>query len=384
MFKFEEERGYWANLKVVGMGGGGSNAVDRMIASQIQGVEFIAINTDAQALRASKASCKIQIGAKITEGLGAGSNPEIGKQAAEEDRDLMREALEGANMVFLTAGMGGGTGTGGIPVVASIAKEMGILTVAIVTKPFTFEGRKRRMQAEQGLKELEGKIDTLIVIPNDRLLKISSEHIPLVETFLIADDVLYHGVRGISELITTPGLINLDFADVRTIMKDGGEALMGMGSASGDGKAINAVKLAISSPLLEDISLEGATRVLFNITGSLDLEMSEANEAALLIYKMVGEDANIIFGVVPDESLKNEARVTVIAAGFDRKKFHAEAEKGAELDFSTYMNQNLDRPAFRRRNIIDKYGAELDLNKEKKVYAASNLEIPTFLRNKIM
>ncbi|OIN96848.1 cell division protein FtsZ [Candidatus Desantisbacteria bacterium CG1_02_38_46] len=384
MFKFEEERGYWANLKVVGMGGGGSNAVDRMIASQIQGVEFIAINTDAQALRASKASCKIQIGAKITEGLGAGSNPEIGKQAAEEDRDLMREALEGANMVFLTAGMGGGTGTGGIPVVASIAKEMGILTVAIVTKPFTFEGRKRRMQAEQGLKELEGKIDTLIVIPNDRLLKISSEHIPLVETFRIADDVLYHGVRGISELITTPGLINLDFADVRTIMKDGGEALMGMGSASGDGKAINAVKLAISSPLLEDISLEGATRVLFNITGSLDLEMSEANEAALLIYKMVGEDANIIFGVVPDESLKNEVRVTVIASGFDRKKFYVESEKGAELDFSTYMNQNLDRPAFRRRNIIDKYGAELDLNKEKKVYAASNLEIPTFLRNKIM
>jgi len=347
-------------------------------------VEFIAINTDAQALRASKASCKIQIGAKITEGLGAGSNPEIGKQAAEEDRDLMREALEGANMVFLTAGMGGGTGTGGIPVVASIAKEMGILTVAIVTKPFTFEGRKRRMQAEQGLKELEGKIDTLIVIPNDRLLKISSEHIPLVETFRIADDVLYHGVRGISELITTPGLINLDFADVRTIMKDGGEALMGMGSASGDGKAINAVKLAISSPLLEDISLEGATRVLFNITGSLDLEMSEANEAALLIYKMVGEDANIIFGVVPDESLKNEVRVTVIASGFDRKKFYVESEKGAELDFSTYMNQNLDRPAFRRRNIIDKYGAELDLNKEKKVYAASNLEIPTFLRNKIM
>jgi len=384
MFKFEEERGYWANLKVVGMGGGGSNAVDRMITSQIQGVEFIAINTDAQALRASKASCKIQIGAKITEGLGAGSNPEIGKQAAEEDRDLMREALEGANMVFLTAGMGGGTGTGGIPVVASIAKEMGILTVAIVTKPFTFEGRKRRMQAEQGLKELEGKIDTLIVIPNDRLLKISSEHIPLVETFRIADDVLYHGVRGISELITTPGLINLDFADVRTIMKDGGEALMGMGSASGDGKAINAVKLAISSPLLEDISLEGATRVLFNITGSLDLEMSEANEAALLIYKMVGEDANIIFGVVPDESLKNEVRVTVIASGFDRKKFYVESEKGAELDFSTYMNQNLDRPAFRRRNIIDKYGAELDLNKEKKVYAASNLEIPTFLRNKIM
>lgn len=382
MFRFEEERGYWANLKVVGIGGGGSNAVDRMIASQIKGVQFIAINTDAQALRVSRASTKIQIGAKITEGLGAGSNPEIGKQAAEEDRDLMRETLEGANMVFLTAGMGGGTGTGGIPVVASVAKEMGILTVAVVTKPFTWEGRKRRMQSEQGLKELEGKVDTLIVIPNDRLLKISGAETPLVETFRIADDVLYHGVRGISELITTPGLINLDFADVRTIMKDGGEALMGMGSASGEGKAINAVKLAISSPLLEDISLEGATRVLFNITGSLDLGMNEANEAASFIYKMVGEDANIIFGVVPDENLKNEVRVTVIAAGFDKKKVYVEPEKGAELDFSAYVNQNLDRPAFRRRNIIDKYGTELD--EEKKTYTSNNLEIPTFLRNKIM
>lgn len=382
MFRFEEEKGYWANLKVIGMGGGGSNAVDRMIASQIQGVEFIAVNTDAQALRASRASHKIQIGAKITEGLGAGSDPGIGKQAAEEDGDLIHQALEGANMVFLTAGMGGGTGTGGIPVAASIAKEMGILTVAIVTRPFTFEGRKRRMQAEQGLKELEGKVDTLIVVPNDRLLKISGEHTPIVEAFRIADDVLYHGVKGISELITTPGLINLDFADVRTIMKDGGEALMGMGTASGEGKAINAVRTAISSPLLEDISLEGATRVLFNITGSLDLEMNEANEAASLIYKMVGEDANIIFGVVPDENLKNEVRVTVIAAGFDKKKFHTEPEKGSEIDLSTYVNQNLDRPAFRRRNIIDKYGTELD--EEKKVYTTNNLEIPTFLRNKIM
>lgn len=382
MFRFEEEKGYWANLKVIGMGGGGINAVDRMIASQIQGVEFIAVNTDAQALRASRASHKIQIGAKITEGLGAGSDPGIGKQAAEEDGDLIHQALEGANMVFLTAGMGGGTGTGGIPVAASIAKEMGILTVAIVTRPFTFEGRKRRMQAEQGLKELEGKVDTLIVVPNDRLLKISGEHTPIVEAFRIADDVLYHGVKGISELITTPGLINLDFADVRTIMKDGGEALMGMGTASGEGKAINAVRTAISSPLLEDISLEGATRVLFNITGSLDLEMNEANEAASLIYKMVGEDANIIFGVVPDENLKNEVRVTVIAAGFDKKKFHTEPEKGSEIDLSTYVNQNLDRPAFRRRNIIDKYGTELD--EEKKVYTTNNLEIPTFLRNKIM
>ena len=382
MFRFEEERGYWANLKVIGIGGGGSNAVDRMIASQIRGVEFIAVNTDAQALRASKASRKIQIGAMITDGLGAGSDPEIGRQAAEEDKDLIRESLEGANMAFFTAGMGGGTGTGGIPVAASIAREMGILSVAIVTKPFTFEGRKRKMQAEKGLKELEGKVDTLIVIPNDRLLKVSGDHAPLIEAFRIADDVLYHGVKGISELITTPGLINLDFADVRTVMKDGGEALMGMGSASGDGKAINAVKLAISSSLLEDISLEGATRVLFNITGSIDLEMNEANEAASLIYKIVGEDANIIFGVVSDENMKNEVRVTIIASGFDKKKSLAQPEKGTELDFSSYANQNLDRPAFRRRNIIEKYGVELD--EEKKVYASNNLEIPTFLRNKIM
>lgn len=382
MFRFEEERGCWANLKVVGIGGGGSNAVDRMIASHIEGVQFIAVNTDAQALRASKATYKIQIGTKITEGLGAGSNPEIGKQAAEEDKELIRESLEGANMVFLTAGMGGGTGTGGIPVAANIAREMGILTVAIVTKPFTFEGRKRRMQAEQGLKELEGNVDTLIVIPNDRLLKISGEHIPLLEAFRIADDVLYHGVKGISELITTPGLINLDFADVKTIMKDGGDALMGMGFASGDGKAINAVKLAISSPLLDDISLEGARRVLFNITGGLDLGMNEVNEAASLIHKMVGDDAHIIFGAVSDEALKNEVRVTVIAAGFDKKNLYTEPEKGAELDFSSYVSQNLDRPAFRRRAMIDKYGAKID--EEKKACPVNNLEIPAFLRNKIM
>jgi len=380
-FRFEEERGCWANLKVVGVGGGGSNAVDRMITSQIKGVEFIAVNTDAQALRSSRADYKIQIGSKITEGLGAGSNPEIGKQAAEEDRDAIRDALEGSNMVFLAAGMGGGTGTGGIPVVASIAKEMGILTVAIVTKPFTTEGRKRRMQAEQGLKELEAKVDTLIVIPNDKLLKMG-EDLSCFDVFRRADDVLYSGVKGISELITTPGLINLDFADVRTIMKDGGEALMGTATASGENKAVNAVKLAISSPLLDGITLDGATRVLFNITGSSELGMNEAHEAQSLIHKMVGEDANIIFGIVPDENMKNEVRVTVIASGFTKKKYYADCSEDTVIDVPSYTAQNLDLPAFKRRNVIDTYGARLD--SEKKVIPINSLEIPTFMRNKMM
>jgi len=381
MFRFEEERGYWANLKVMGIGGGGSNAVDRMIRAEVRGVEFIAVNTDAQALRASLATNKIQIGVKTTEGLGAGSDPAIGRKAIEEDIDLVKQALEGANMVFLTAGMGGGTGTGAIPVIAQLAKEMGILTVAIVTTPFAFEGRKRRKQAEEGLSELEGKVDTLLVIPNDNLLRICAPRTPFIEAFRMADDILFHGVKGISDLITTPGLINLDFADVRTIMKDAGEALMGMGSASGEGKAINAVKLAISNPLLKDTSIEGAKRILVNITGSPDLELNEVQEAVSLLHKMASEDVHLIFGSVMDEKLKDEVIITVIASGFE-KKIAGAAEKGTELDLSGYANQDLELPAFKRKELIN--GLSVQLENEKKPCAVGSLEIPAFLRNKII
>ena len=318
MFELEECKSLGANLKLVGIGGGGCNAVNTMIQSNLSGVEFIGANTDAQALAGCRAPMKIQLGAKLTRGLGAGANPEIGKNAMIEDRDRIREILTGADMVFITAGFGGGTGTGGGPILASIAKEVGALTVAVVTKPFLFEGRKRQKQAEEGLKELRKYVDTLITIPNQRLLNIAGRDMCLLETFRKADEVLLQAVKGISDLITVQGLINLDFADVRTVMSERGLALMGTGAASGENRAIEAAQRAISSPLLEDITIAGARGILINITGGPDLTLFEVNEASTLVQEEAHEEANIIFGAVIDENLREEMRVTVIATGFGK------------------------------------------------------------------
>ena len=308
-----------ATIKVIGVGGAGNNAINRMIESGIKGVEFIAINTDRQALQLSKASSKIQIGEKLTRGLGAGANPEIGMQAAEESKAEIAEMLRGADMVFVTAGMGGGTGTGAAPIVAAAAKELGILTIGVVTKPFTFEGKKRLTQAEKGIVNLKEKVDTLVVIPNDKLLQIIDRRTSIVEAFKMADDVLRQGVQGISDLISVPGLINLDFADVKTVMLNTGMAHMGIGRASGENRAEDAAKQAIQSPLLET-SIEGARGVIINITGGNDLGLQEANTAAELVQRSVDPEANIIFGVVTDESLGDEISITVIATGFEKQE----------------------------------------------------------------
>ncbi|MBI1815933.1 MAG: cell division protein FtsZ [Deltaproteobacteria bacterium] len=306
-----------ASIKVVGIGGGGGNAVNTMIASGLPGVEFITCNTDMQALRASLAPVKVQLGEQLTKGLGAGANPDIGREAALEDAERMREVLAGADMVFITAGMGGGTGTGGAPVVARIAKELGALTVGVVTKPFQFEGKKRMRQATEGIERLKEAVDTLIAIPNQRLLAVAARNTSLLETFKKADDVLLQAVRGISDLITVHGLINLDFADVRTIMAEMGMAMMGCGVATGETRAVEAAQKAVASPLLEDVSIQGARGVLINITGSPTLSLHEVNEAATLIQEEAHEDANIIFGAVIDETMGDEIRITVIATGFD-------------------------------------------------------------------
>ena len=305
-----------ARIKVIGVGGGGGNAVNTMVAGRLEGVEFIAANTDVQALNANKASVKIQLGRSASRGLGAGANPEVGRTAALEERDAIAAALEGADMVFVTAGMGGGTGTGGAPVVADIAKQTGALTVGVVTKPFLFEGNKRRKQAEAGLAELKAAVDTLIVIPNQRLLSVAGENMSLADAFKRADEVLLNAVQGISDLITVHGLVNVDFADVRTIMSEMGMALMGTGRASGDRRAVEAMQAAISSPLLEDVTLDGATGLLVNITGGPELTLYEVNEAVSMAQSAADPDANIIFGSVVDESLGDEVKITVIATGF--------------------------------------------------------------------
>ena len=310
---------YLAVIKVVGVGGGGTNAVNRMIESGLKGVEFIAVNTDAQQLMMSEADYRVHIGEKLTKGLGAGSNPEIGQQAAEESRDKIREVLQGADMVFITAGKGGGTGTGAAPVIAEIAKEeIGALTVGVVTRPFAFEGRRRAVQAEEGIRKLKEKVDTLIIIPNDNLLQVADKKTSMIDAFKLADDVLRQGVQGITDLITVPGLINLDFADVKAIMKDAGSALMGIGMASGENRAVEAAQLAITSPLLEE-SIEGAKGILLNISGGPDLGLFEVNEAAEIISRAADPDANIIFGAVIDDALGDSVKVTVIAAGFDKR-----------------------------------------------------------------
>ena len=312
-----DPQNYLAVIKVVGVGGGGGNAVNRMIDAGLKGVEFVAVNTDAQSLLISDADVKLDIGRQLTRGLGAGSDPELGRQAAEDHRDEIEEVLKGADMVFVTAGEGGGTGTGGAPVVADIARALGALTIAIVTRPFSFEGRRRAVQADGGIQRLRASVDTMIVVPNDRLLEVADEKSSLLTAFKMADDVLLQGVQGIADMITTPGLINTDFADVRAVMKDAGNALMGIGSASGEGRALSAARSAISSVLLE-ASIEGARGLLLTVAGPSDLGLFEVNEAAEVVKETAHPDANIIFGATIDDSLGDEVRITVIAAGFDR------------------------------------------------------------------
>lgn len=318
MFEFEENLGFSAKIKVVGIGGGGGNALKTMIRTRMDNIDFVAVNSDMQALKQNDATVRIQIGKQLTRGLGAGADPNIGRDAALEDTAMIGETLSGSDMVFITAGMGGGTGTGAAPVVARIAKEMGILTVGVVTKPFAFEGRKRQRQAEEGIEALRKEVDTLICIPNDKLLGIAGKDTPMVDSFKMADHVLLQAVRGISDLITIPGLINLDFADVKTIMTDSGIALMGTGMATGENRAIEAARFAISSPLLENISISGATGILINITGSSNMTLFEVNEASKLIQQEAHEEANIIFGSVIDDTMQEDIRVTVIATGFGK------------------------------------------------------------------
>ncbi len=352
-----------ATIKVIGVGGAGNNAVNRMIEADIKGVDFIAVNTDRQALQISKAKTKIQIGEKITRGLGAGANPDIGAQAAEESKAEVAEVLRGADMVFVTAGMGGGTGTGAAPIVAQAAKEMGILTIGVVTKPFTFEGKKRLSQAERGIESLKGKVDTLVVIPNDKLLQIVDRKTSIIEAFKMADDVLRQGVQGISDLIAIPGLVNLDFADVKTIMLNQGMAHMGVGSASGENRAEDAAKEAIQSPLLET-SIEGAKGVIINITGGDNLGLHEVNTAAELVQRSVDPEANIIFGTVTDETMGDEIRITVIATGFEKnepissigvdnivsKTWEKKVNSIPASHETNSSSNDLDIPAFLRKN----------------------------------
>jgi cell division protein FtsZ len=358
-----------AKIKVIGVGGGGGNAVNRMIASEVSGVEFWCVNTDSQALVLSNAPKRLQVGQKLTRGLGAGGNPAIGQKAAEESRDEVASALNGADLVFITAGMGGGTGTGAAPIVAEVAKEMGALTVGIVTRPFTFEGRRRTSQAEEGIAELKSRVDTLIVIPNDKLLSVISEQMPVQEAFRVADDILRQGVQGISDIITIPGLVNVDFADVRAIMADAGSALMGIGVGSGKSRAREAAMQAISSPLLEASSIEGARGVVFNITGGTDMTLHEVNAAAETIYEVVDPNANIIFGAVIDERLQGEIKITVIATGFS-------GEIPAQQPVSRTQNANAP---WRAATVQVTPAQQTPDSKPKQDFG---LDIPEFLRNR--
>jgi len=371
LFELEEKREA-AQIKVIGLGGGGSNAINRMIDAEFTGVEFIVANTDLQALRASPAPVKLQLGARLTGGLGAGSNPEIGKSAALEDRERIQKVLEGADMVFVTAGLGGGTGTGSAPVVAQVAKDLGILTVAVVTKPFIFEGRKRAQQAEAGLADLRHVVDTLITIPNQRLLAVVDRGTPLLDAFKVADAVLLQAVQGISDLILVPGLINLDFADVRTIMAGMGMALMGAGVGKGEPRARDAAQKAVASPLLDETSIEGAKGILINFTGGPDLSIHEVEEAARIVQEAAHEEANIIFGAVIDENLEDEVRVTVIATGFtERKEGLGPSSKVVELPKGPRSPSPTSKDW--RRRVADVRG-EADAPPEE------DLDVPAFLR----
>ena len=382
MIEIDENKNMAAKVKIVGIGGGGNNAVNTMISCQLSGVDFIAANTDAQALAASRAPIKLQLGSKLTKGLGAGANPEVGRKAALEDVEMIREALKDSDMVFITAGLGGGTGTGGAPVIAEVAKEMGALTVAIVTKPFHFEGKKRMKQAEEGLANLKMTSDALITIPNQRLLSIGGKSMPLLEAFKKADEILYHASKGISDIIVGHGIINVDFADVRTIMSETGMALMGTGMASGENRSVEAAQKAISSPLLEDISIEGAKGLLINITGDAKMTLNEINEATTLIQKEAHEDANIIWGMVVDDAMQEDLRVTVIATGFGKveEKAATRFKKVAPISFST--KENRDIPAFLRRVKAGERFDELKLEEPNDfpVEDEDRFDIPTFLR----
>ena len=369
-----------ARIKVVGIGGGGGNALNTMIHCNLLGVDFIAANTDAQALRASLAPIKVQLGNDVTRGLGAGSDPEVGKRAAIETMDSVKTALAGADMVFITCGLGGGTGTGGAPIIAEIAKSIGALTVAVVTKPFLFEGKKRERQAEEGLAELKKIVDTLIVIPNQRLLGLGGKTMSLLEAFKKADQILFHAVKGISDLIMVPGLINLDFADVRSIMSEMGLALMGTGIASGENRAVEAAQRAISSPLLEDNSIQGARGVLLNITAGPDITLFEVSEASGLIQAEADEEANIIFGTVIDEAMGDEIRITVIATGFEQGgKKRQNAANVSHLS-SYRQREDLATPAFLRKDREKAATAAQAVIRMGDDEEDTNLEIPTFLR----
>ncbi|WP_249595001.1 cell division protein FtsZ [Peribacillus frigoritolerans] len=382
MLEFDSNLEQLATIKVIGVGGGGNNAVNRMIEHGVQGVEFISVNTDAQALNLSKAEIKMQIGGKLTRGLGAGANPEVGKKAAEESKEQIEEALKGADMVFVTAGMGGGTGTGAAPVIAGIAKDLGALTVGVVTRPFTFEGRKRATQAQGGISSMKESVDTLIVIPNDRLLEIVDKSTPMLEAFREADNVLRQGVQGISDLIAVPGLINLDFADVKTIMSNKGSALMGIGISSGENRAAEAAKKAISSPLLET-SIDGAQGVLMNITGGTNLSLFEVQEAADIVATASDQDVNMIFGSVINENLKDEIVVTVIATGFN------EVEASIRPTGRPILGQQQQsRPQTQQtpQSNVKREVKREEVNNEQPARNANQgdeaLDIPTFLRNR--
>ncbi|MFC5703590.1 cell division protein FtsZ [Cohnella faecalis] len=372
MLEFDMEMEPLAKIKVIGVGGGGSNAVNRMIENGVKNVEFITVNTDAQALQLTKSEQKLQIGDKLTRGLGAGANPDVGKKAAEESREFITNALKGSDMVFVTAGMGGGTGTGAAPVIAELAKESGALTVGVVTRPFTFEGRKRFSQAEIGIEALKEKVDTLIVIPNDRLLEIVDKKTPMLEAFRIADNVLREAVQGISDLIAVPGLINLDFADVKTIMTERGSALMGIGMATGENRASDAARKAIHSPLLET-SIDGARGVIMNITGGSNLSLYEVNEAAEIVIAACDPEVNMIFGAIIDDDLKEEIKVTVIATGFEHKT--TSRRPAAPAAPATTASPNPEAASeVRSAGNLRPFGSQN--------LSSDQLDIPAFLRNR--
>ncbi|MBI2880280.1 MAG: cell division protein FtsZ [Candidatus Tectomicrobia bacterium] len=376
LFELGEERHIGASLKVIGVGGAGGNAVNAMIMADVKGVDFIAANTDLQALESSRAPIKLQLGAKLTKGLGTGANPELGRKSAMEDADRLSELMVDSDMVFITAGMGGGTGTGAAPVIAKIARDCGALTVGVVTKPFLFEGKKRLLQAEDGLRELKEACDTVITIPNQRLMSVVARTTTLSEAFNIANDVLRQAVEGISNLVTKPGLINLDFADIRTIMAEMGMALMGTGEGSGESRAIDAAQRAISSPLLEEASIDGARGVLFNVTGGPDITLHEINEAAQLIHEAAHEDAHIMFGAVIEESLQGFVRVTVIATGFGERK-------ASEPLLKSVVQEDLEIPTHIRRGHVSS-GVSLPTSGALayQAYEEDELDTPTFLRKK--
>ena len=368
-----------ANMKVVGVGGAGGNAINRMIDSRLSGVDFMAINTDAQDLKTGKVSHQVQIGSRLTKGLGAGADPEIGRRAIEEDRDLVAESLVGADMIFVTAGMGGGTGTGASPIVAEIAKDQGALTIGVVTKPFEFEGRKRMSRALMGIGELKDRVDTLIVIPNQKLLALASKETVLTDAFKLADEILLQATKGISELITVPGLINLDFADVKTVMAEMGDALFGIGYGTGENRAKEAASQSISSPLLDDVAIAGAKAVLVNVTGGPDMTLLEVNEAASLITEASGQEANIIFGAVIDENLKDELRVTVIATGFGNDSDKTGVGKDYTADLFSPRKRVLEKSISKYRELESDSQKVLEKSKVQS-YTPDDLEVPAFIR----